>query len=113
MGSWIQTSNFVSFVVNGLIKGEIEKLNDQYLGLICDELLTCRGLNSNIGHFNSFAFIFISCGESRLLVSWCACGMCDMMESDEDRDRSRRPDTEDRRWSHMSGTQWLGDREVG
>jgi hypothetical protein len=33
MGSWIQTSNFVSFVVNGLIKGEIEKTRGQFLGL--------------------------------------------------------------------------------
>jgi hypothetical protein len=34
-------SNFVVFVINGLIKGEIEKPSGQYLGLICDELLTC------------------------------------------------------------------------
>jgi hypothetical protein len=26
-GSWIRTSNFVPFVVNGLVKGEIEKPN--------------------------------------------------------------------------------------
>jgi hypothetical protein len=31
--SWIQNSNFVLFVVNVLIKGEIEKSSDQYLGL--------------------------------------------------------------------------------
>jgi hypothetical protein len=34
MGSWIRTSNFVSFVVNGLIKGEIEKPSGLFLGLI-------------------------------------------------------------------------------
>jgi hypothetical protein len=34
MGSWIQTSNFMLFVINGLIKGEIEKLSGQFLGLI-------------------------------------------------------------------------------
>jgi hypothetical protein len=36
MGSWIQTSNFKlrAFVVNGFIKGEIEKLSGQFLGLI-------------------------------------------------------------------------------
>jgi hypothetical protein len=39
------------FVVNGLIKGEIEKPSGQCLGLICDESLTCRGLNLNPGHF--------------------------------------------------------------
>jgi hypothetical protein len=32
--------------------------------------------------------------------------------SDEDRGRSRRPGVEDRGWSHRSGTQWPGDREV-
>jgi hypothetical protein len=35
-----------------------------------------------------------------------------MTYNDEDRDRSRRPDAEDRRWSHMSDTRWPGDREV-
>jgi hypothetical protein len=34
MGSWIWTSNFVHFVVNGLIKGEIEKPSGQLLSLI-------------------------------------------------------------------------------
>jgi hypothetical protein len=34
MGSWIQTSHVVLFVVNGLIKGEIEKPSGQFLGLI-------------------------------------------------------------------------------
>jgi hypothetical protein len=33
MGFWIQTLNFVPFVINGLIKGEIEKLSGQFLGL--------------------------------------------------------------------------------
>jgi hypothetical protein len=59
MGSWIRTLNFVPFIVNGLIKGEIGKPSDQYLGLICDESLTCRGLNSNLGYFSSFTFIFV------------------------------------------------------
>jgi hypothetical protein len=45
------------FVINGLIKGEIEKLCGQYIDLICDESLTCRGLNLNPGHFGSFTFI--------------------------------------------------------
>jgi hypothetical protein len=36
-----------------------------------------------------------------------------MVGSDEDRDRSRRPDAEDRGWSHSSGTRWSDDREVG
>jgi hypothetical protein len=33
---WILDSNFklYTFIVNGLIKGEIEKLSDQFLGLI-------------------------------------------------------------------------------
>jgi hypothetical protein len=39
-------------------------------------------------------FIFVLCGESRLLVSWCAGDRCDMMSSDENRGRSRRPGAE-------------------
>jgi hypothetical protein len=47
------------FIVNGLIKGEIEKPSGQYLGLICDESLTCHGLNSNLGHFGDSATIYL------------------------------------------------------
>jgi hypothetical protein len=54
-----------------------------------------------------FSFIFVSFGESRLLVSWCAGGRCNMACSDEDRGRGRRPGAEDRGWS---GTRWSGDR---
>jgi hypothetical protein len=54
-----------AFVVNGLIKGEIEKPSGQYLGLICDESLTCHGLNLNPGHFGDSTTIYpCSCGES-------------------------------------------------
>jgi hypothetical protein len=59
-----------------------------------------------------FSFIFVSVGESRLLVSWCAGGRCGMVCSDEDRGRSRRPGAEDRGWSHRLSTRWSGDREV-
>jgi hypothetical protein len=34
MGFWIRTSNFVPFVINGLIKEETEKLSGLFLGLI-------------------------------------------------------------------------------
>jgi hypothetical protein len=95
MRSWIRISNFVSFVVNGLINEEFEKLSGQYLCLICDESLTCRDLNLNPGHFGSFTFILVSCGESHLLVSWCAVSRCDMVGSDENLG-SRRPGAEDR-----------------
>jgi hypothetical protein len=47
-----------------------------------------------------------------LLVSWCAGGRCSMVCSDEDHDRSRGPSTEDRGWSHRSGTRWLDDGEI-
>jgi hypothetical protein len=57
--------------------------------------------------------IFVSFGESRLLVSWCAGGRCGMVGSDKDRDRSRRPGAEDQAWSHRSDTRLLDDREVG
>jgi hypothetical protein len=39
--------------------------------------------------------------------------MCGISCNDEDHDRSRRPGAEDQEWSHMLGTRWLGDREVG
>jgi hypothetical protein len=60
-----------------------------------------------------FSFTFISFGESRLLVSWCAGGRCGMVCSDKYRGRSRRPGAEDWGWSHRLGTRWPGDREVG
>jgi hypothetical protein len=60
-----------------------------------------------------FSFIFVLFEESCLLVSWCAGGRCGMACNDEDRGRSRRPSAEDWGWSHMSGTRWPGDREVG
>jgi hypothetical protein len=60
-----------------------------------------------------FYFIFVSFGESRLPVSWCAGDRCGLACSDEDHGRSRRPSAEDRRWSHRSGTQRPGNREVG
>jgi hypothetical protein len=53
-------------------------------------------LNSNPGQFVCLTFIFVSVGESRLLVSWHIGGRCSMIHSDEDRDRSRRTGAEDR-----------------
>jgi hypothetical protein len=47
----------VLFVVNGPIKGEIEKPSGQYLDFICDESLTRRCLNSNLGHFRGSAIL--------------------------------------------------------
>jgi hypothetical protein len=59
-----------------------------------------------------FSFIFVSFGESRLLVLWCAGVWCGMACSDEDHGRSRRHVVGNRGWSHRSGTWWPGDREV-
>jgi hypothetical protein len=64
------------------------------------------------GTVHYFTFIFVSFGESCLLVLWCAGGRCDMVCSDEDHDMSRRSDAEDRGWSHRPGTRWPKDREV-
>jgi hypothetical protein len=36
-----------------------EKPSGQYLSLICDESLTCHGLNSNPGHFGDSATIYL------------------------------------------------------
>jgi hypothetical protein len=60
-----------------------------------------------------FSFTFVSFGESRLLVSWCAGDKCGMTCSDEDRGSSRRSGAEDRGRSHRSGTRWPGGRGVG
>jgi hypothetical protein len=61
---------------------EIASLNSTLLKFLiapdCDESLTCRGLNLISGHFSCFTFIFVSCAESCLLVSWCAGGRCGM-----------------------------------
>jgi hypothetical protein len=47
-----------------------------------------------------------SCCESYLLISWCVGHRCDMVSSDEDRGRSRRPGAEDHGW--LSTHQVLG-----
>jgi hypothetical protein len=85
-------SNFklCAFVVNGLIKGEIEKPSNQFLGLIVMSVDLVRfEFEFGIVSF-CFSFIFISFGESRLLVSWCTNGRCGMTYSDEDCGRSRK-----------------------
>jgi hypothetical protein len=93
-----------------LTTNQDEKPSGQYLGLICDESLTCRGLNLNLEHFGSFTFILVSCGESRLLVSWCAGSRCDMTGNNENLGRSRRPGVEDRGWSSIGRV--LGGRTI-
>jgi hypothetical protein len=105
-------SNFILFVINELINGEIEKPSGQFLDLIV--------MNHWLGKvwiwirdISVFTFIFVSCGESRLLISWCARGRCGMAGNDEDHGSSWRPSVEDRGWSHMLGTRWPDDREVG
>jgi hypothetical protein len=56
-----------------------------------------------------FSFIFVSFGESCLLVSWYEGGRCSMACSNEDCDRSKRHVAEDRGWSYRSGIRWSGD----
>jgi hypothetical protein len=46
-----------------------------------------------------YYIIFVSFGESCLLVSCCVGGRCGMAGNDEDHGTSRRPDAEDRGWS--------------
>jgi hypothetical protein len=58
-----------------------------------------------------YHIILVSCGESILLVLWCAGVWCDMADSDENRGRSRKPGAEDRRWSSIG--QILGGRAIG
>jgi hypothetical protein len=78
-----------------------EKSSDRYLGSICDESLTCLGLNSNLKRFVCFIFSFVLCGESRLLLSWCAGDRYGMVCNDEHHDRSRTLGAEDREWSSI------------
>jgi hypothetical protein len=47
-----------------------------------------------------YPITFVLCGELCLLVSWCAGDRCDMMGSDADHGRNRRPSAEDRGWSN-------------
>jgi hypothetical protein len=108
LGFKIQTLCFC--VINALIKGEIEKPSGQYIGSMSDEPLTCHGLNLNPWSFNDFTFIFVLCGESCLLVSWCAGDSYDMACSDEDHGRSRRPGADNRGWSNTG--QQLGGRTI-
>jgi hypothetical protein len=55
--------------------------------------------------------LYILCGESHFLVSWCVGDRCDIAGSDEDLGRSSRPGAEDRGWST---TGWvLGGRMIG
>jgi hypothetical protein len=56
-------------------------------------------------------FYLCSCGESCLFVSWCVGDRCDMVNSDKDRGRSRRTDTEDRGWSSTGRVN--GSRTIG
>jgi hypothetical protein len=67
LGFKIQTLCFC--VVKVLIKGEIKKPNGQYLGLTCDEQLTCLGLNLNLGNFGGSTLLSILHGETHLSVS--------------------------------------------
>jgi hypothetical protein len=64
------------------------------------------------GTVSFYFFIFVLFGELCLLISWCAGDRCGMACSDEDRGRSMRPGADDRGWSHRSGTQWPGDRDI-
>jgi hypothetical protein len=61
----------VLFVINGFIKGEIEKLSGQYLSLICDKSLTCHGLNLNPGHFGGSTTISLFHVENHVCLSRC------------------------------------------
>jgi hypothetical protein len=52
-------------------------------------------LNLNPGNFDGSTPIY-SCGESRLLISWCAGDRCNIAGNDKDHGRSRSPSAEDR-----------------
>jgi hypothetical protein len=56
-------------------------------------------------------YYLCSYGESCLLVLWCAGGRCDIVNSDEDRNKSMRPGAED--WGWSSTGRVLGGRAIG
>jgi hypothetical protein len=55
-------------------------------------------------------FIFVLYIELCLLVSLCVCDRCDMTDSNEYHNRSRRPSTKD--WDSQSTSRVLGDRTI-
>jgi hypothetical protein len=75
---------------------EGEKLNGNYLGLICDEQLTCFNLNLNLEDFDDSTLLSVLYGETCLIVLYCVGDICCMVGSDEDQDRSSRLGAEDR-----------------
>jgi hypothetical protein len=110
--SWIWISNFVPLLS---IDSSRRRLRNQvisffvWLWWVID--LVRFEFKSGMVHLFYLYLCFV--GQSCLLVSWCAGGRCSTTCTDEDRGRSRRPDAEDRGWSHRSGTRWPSDREVG
>jgi hypothetical protein len=58
-----------------------------------------------------YTMIFVSCGESWLLVSRCVDDRCDMASSDEDLGRSRRSSAGD--WAWSSTGRVLSGRTIG
>jgi hypothetical protein len=52
----------------------------------------------------------ILCEKSRSLVSWCVSDRCDLVDSDEDLGRSRRPGVED--YGRSSTGRILGGRTI-
>jgi hypothetical protein len=105
--------NSLSCVGHGLRICAVEKLSSQLFDLIVMSHWLNEVWIRIRNRFVCFTFIFLSYGESCLLISWCAGGRCGMTYSDEDRSKSRRPAAEHRIWSHRSGTWWSGYREVG
>jgi hypothetical protein len=108
----VLVSNFILFVVNELIKREIEKLSGQYLSWICVESLTCHGLNLNLRYFICFTFYLCIMWRITFACLVVCSGRCGMTDSDKDHGRSRRPSTEDRRLSYRSVTRCPDDKKV-
>jgi hypothetical protein len=89
-----------------------EKPSGQFLSLI----VMSHWLSDVWIQIQDISFVLpLSCsfGKSCLLVSWCACGKCGMVDNNEDCDRSMRLAAEGRGWSHRSGTWWSDDQEIG
>jgi hypothetical protein len=90
---------FTNYILITFISSE--KSSDQYLGLICDESLTCWGLNLNLGQFGDSTLLSLFVWRIAFVCLMVCRYMCNMAGSNEDRGMSRRPNADDQWWSSI------------
>jgi hypothetical protein len=78
----------------------IEKLSGQFLNFIVISHWYVKVWIQIRDIFVVLLYHLCSCGESHLFLLWCVCDRCNMADNDKDLGMSRKPGTEDRRWSN-------------